>query len=74
MTRAQFLKRLDAACSRLERDGVGLGDGYLAALRDVDAMLRDGRPSDPLRCWRRSIDVPNAARRVGQREGRDGAT
>lgn len=70
MTRAGFLKRLDAARSRIEMD-MPQAHGYLEALRDVEDILRGTLPYDRLKCWRLPMDAPNVARRVAPQEGRD---
>lgn len=79
MTRAGFLKRLDAARSRIEMDMPQAlegwkAHGYLEALRDVEDILRGTLPYDRLKCWRLPMDEPNAARRVAPQEGRDDGT
>ena len=68
MNKRDFLKRLDKALAKVNADisansqgggmfarglaNEGFAGGYAEALRDVDAVLRHGHPSDRRRYWR----------------------
>jgi predicted alpha/beta-hydrolase family hydrolase len=67
LTKKEFIKRLDRALERVHADisghasggrvasglsSEGFAGGYAEALRDVDALLRHGYPSDSRGYWK----------------------